>query len=74
LPIKPVVIGRSDIVGSDSHVAPQTPNGDGHRLPFKEKDLPGLSRMADILIAAIAARGWSRRDFVKPGATVIDVG
>jgi methylenetetrahydrofolate dehydrogenase (NADP+)/methenyltetrahydrofolate cyclohydrolase len=37
-------------------------------------DLPGVCRRADILVAAIGRSGMITRDFVKPGATVIDVG
>jgi len=36
--------------------------------------LPGLCRTADILVAAIGRPGFVTRDFVKPGAAVIDVG
>jgi methylenetetrahydrofolate dehydrogenase (NADP+)/methenyltetrahydrofolate cyclohydrolase len=40
----------------------------------KTHDLPGVCRRADILVAAIGRAGMITRDFVKPGATVIDVG
>jgi methylenetetrahydrofolate dehydrogenase (NADP+)/methenyltetrahydrofolate cyclohydrolase len=40
----------------------------------KTRDLPGVCRRADILVAAIGKAGLISRDFVKPGATVIDVG
>ena len=40
----------------------------------KTHDLPGVCRRADILVAAIGRAGMFTRDFVKPGATVIDVG
>jgi len=40
----------------------------------KTRDLPGVCRRADILIAAIGRAGMITREFVKPGATVIDVG
>ncbi len=40
----------------------------------KTYDLPGVCRRADILVAAIGRAGMITRDFVKPGATVIDVG
>jgi methylenetetrahydrofolate dehydrogenase (NADP+)/methenyltetrahydrofolate cyclohydrolase len=40
----------------------------------KTRDLPGVCRRADILVAAIGRAGMITRDFVKPGATVIDVG
>jgi methylenetetrahydrofolate dehydrogenase (NADP+)/methenyltetrahydrofolate cyclohydrolase len=40
----------------------------------KTPDLPAVCRRADILVAAIGRAGMITRDFVKPGATVIDVG
>jgi methylenetetrahydrofolate dehydrogenase (NADP+)/methenyltetrahydrofolate cyclohydrolase len=40
----------------------------------KTRDLPEVCRRADILIAAIGRAGMVTRDYVKPGATVIDVG
>src|SRR5258706_16301114 len=40
----------------------------------KTIDLPGVCRRADILVAALGRAGMITRDYVKPGATVIDVG
>jgi methylenetetrahydrofolate dehydrogenase (NADP+) / methenyltetrahydrofolate cyclohydrolase len=40
----------------------------------KTRDLPAVCRRADILVAAIGRAGMITRDFVKAGATVIDVG
>jgi methylenetetrahydrofolate dehydrogenase (NADP+) / methenyltetrahydrofolate cyclohydrolase len=40
----------------------------------KTRDLPGVCRRADILVAAIGRAGMITKDFVRPGATVIDVG
>ena len=40
----------------------------------KTRDLPGVCRRADILVAAIGRAGMITRDYVKPGACVIDVG
>jgi methylenetetrahydrofolate dehydrogenase (NADP+)/methenyltetrahydrofolate cyclohydrolase len=40
----------------------------------RTKDLPGLCRTADILVAAVGRPEMVRGDWVKPGATVIDVG
>jgi methylenetetrahydrofolate dehydrogenase (NADP+)/methenyltetrahydrofolate cyclohydrolase len=37
-------------------------------------DLPGIARRADVLVAAIGRPGMVRGDWIKPGATVIDVG
>lgn len=40
----------------------------------RTRDLPALCRTADILVAAIGKPGFVKADWVKPGATVIDVG
>src|SRR5690606_8325205 len=40
----------------------------------KTPDLPAVCRQADILVAAVGRAGLVRREFVKPGATIIDVG
>ena len=40
----------------------------------RTSDLPAVTRRADILIAAIGRPGFIRGDYIKPGATVIDVG
>src|SRR5260370_25385890 len=40
----------------------------------KTRDLPAVAREGDILVAAIGRAGFVTRDFVKPGASVIDVG
>jgi methylenetetrahydrofolate dehydrogenase (NADP+)/methenyltetrahydrofolate cyclohydrolase len=40
----------------------------------KTRDLPALSRQADILVAAMGKAAFVTGDFIKPGATVIDVG
>src|SRR3546814_4724767 len=40
----------------------------------RSRDLPGLARQADILVAAVGRPGMVRGDWVKPGAIVIDVG
>ena len=40
----------------------------------KTPDLPAVARGADILVAAIGRAGFVTRDFIKPGATVVDVG
>jgi methylenetetrahydrofolate dehydrogenase (NADP+)/methenyltetrahydrofolate cyclohydrolase len=69
-----VVVGRSDIVGKP--VAMLLLNGDATVTVChsKTRDLPVVCRRADILIAAIGRAGMITRDFVKPGAAVIDVG
>jgi methylenetetrahydrofolate dehydrogenase (NADP+) / methenyltetrahydrofolate cyclohydrolase len=69
-----VVVGRSDIVGRP--VATMLLNLDATVTVChsKTRDLEAVCRTADILIAAIGKPGLITREFVKPGATVIDVG
>lgn len=69
-----VVVGRSDIVGKPTAMLLINANATVTVCHSKTRDLPGVCRRADILIAAIGRAGMIRRDFVKPGATVIDVG
>lgn len=69
-----VVVGRSDIVGKP--VAMLLTNGHATVTicHSRTRDLPGVCRRADIVIAAIGRTGMITPEFVKPGATVIDVG
>jgi len=69
-----VVIGRSDIVGKPIAMLLLNANATVTVTHSKTKDLPAVCRAADILVAAIGRPGFVTRDFVKPGATVIDVG
>ena len=69
-----VVVGRSDIVGKPAAMLLTNANATVTVCHSKTRDLPGVSRKADILVAAIGRAGMIRGDFVKPGATVIDVG
>ncbi len=69
-----VVIGRSDIVGKPVAMLLLNQNATVTVCHSKTRDLPGVCRRADILVAAIGRAGMVTRDFVKPGATVIDVG
>jgi len=69
-----VVIGRSDIVGKPVAMLLLNANATVTVCHSKTKDLPAVCRRADILVAAIGRAGMVTRDFVKPGATVIDVG
>ena len=69
-----VVIGRSDIVGKPVAMLLINNNATVTVCHSKTRDLPGVCRRADILVAAIGKSGLVTRDFVKPGATVIDVG
>ena len=69
-----VVVGRSDIVGKPTAMLLTNANATVTICHSKTRDLPGVCRRGDILIAAIGRAGMITRDFVKPGATVIDVG
>ena len=69
-----VVVGRSDIVGKPMAMLLLNANATVTVCHSKTRDLPGVCRTADILVAAIGRRAMVTRDFVKPGATVIDVG
>jgi methylenetetrahydrofolate dehydrogenase (NADP+)/methenyltetrahydrofolate cyclohydrolase len=69
-----VVVGRSDIVGKPAAMLLTNANGTVTICHSKTRDLPGVCRRADILVAAIGRAGMITKDFVKPGATVIDVG
>jgi len=69
-----VVVGRSDIVGKPVAMLLLNENATVTVCHSKTRDLPGVCRRADILVAAIGRAGMITRDFVKPGATVIDVG
>ncbi len=69
-----VVVGRSDIVGKPAAMLLLNANATVTVAHSKTRDLPAVCRRADILIAAIGRPGLITRDFVKPGATVIDVG
>ena len=69
-----VVVGRSEIVGKPVAMLLLNANATVTVCHSKTSDLAGVCRRADILIAAIGRPGMITRDFVKPGATVIDVG
>jgi methylenetetrahydrofolate dehydrogenase (NADP+) / methenyltetrahydrofolate cyclohydrolase len=69
-----VVIGRSDIVGKPMALLLLHANATVTVCHSKSRDLPGIARRADILVAAIGRAAMVTPDFVKPGATVIDVG
>ena len=69
-----VVIGRSDLVGKPMALLLLHENATVTICHSKTADLPGVCREADILVAAIGRAAMVTRDFIKPGATVIDVG
>ena len=69
-----VVVGRSDIVGKPAAMLLLNANATVTVCHSKTHDLAGVCRRADILVAAIGRAGMITRSFIKPGATVIDVG
>ena len=69
-----VIIGRSLIVGKPLAAMRTNANGTVTTCHSKTVDLPGVSSEADILVAAMGKGAYITSDFVKPGATVIDVG
>ncbi len=69
-----VIVGRSDIVGKPAAMLLLNANATVTVCHSKTRDLPRVCSQADILVAAIGRAGLITRDFVKPGATVIDVG
>jgi len=69
-----VVVGRSDIVGKPTAMLLLNAHATVTVCHSKTRDLPRVCRRADILVAAIGRAGMITREFVKPGATVIDVG
>ena len=69
-----VVIGRSNIVGKPVAQLLLAENATVTIAHSKTRDLPGLCRRADLVVAAIGRPEMVRGDWIKPGATVIDVG
>ena len=69
-----VIIGRSEIVGKPMALLLLQRDATVTICHSKTPDLPSVAATADILVAAIGRAGVVTREFVKPGATVIDVG
>ncbi|WP_019834086.1 bifunctional methylenetetrahydrofolate dehydrogenase/methenyltetrahydrofolate cyclohydrolase FolD [Sphingomonas sp. PR090111-T3T-6A] len=69
-----VVIGRSNIVGKPMAQLLLSKSCTVTIAHSRTKDLPALCRTADILVAAVGRPEMVKRDWIKPGATVIDVG
>jgi len=69
-----VVIGRSDIVGKPMAMLLLHRHATVTICHSRTRDLAAVAATADILVAAIGRPGFVTPDFVKPGATVIDVG
>ncbi|HET7383350.1 MAG TPA: bifunctional methylenetetrahydrofolate dehydrogenase/methenyltetrahydrofolate cyclohydrolase FolD [Pseudolabrys sp.] len=72
--LEAVVIGRSNIVGKPVAQLLLTENATVTIAHSKTNDLPTVCRRADLLVAAIGRPETVRGDWIKPGATVIDVG
>ncbi len=73
-----VVIGRSNIVGTPMTILLSRNTKPGNATVTlthsRTKDLAGITRTADVIVAAIGKAGFVTADMVKPGAIVIDVG
>jgi methylenetetrahydrofolate dehydrogenase (NADP+)/methenyltetrahydrofolate cyclohydrolase len=69
-----VVIGRSDIVGKPMALLLLHRDATVTVCHSRTPDLPAICRTADVLVAAIGRPAFVTKAFVKPGATVIDVG
>jgi methylenetetrahydrofolate dehydrogenase (NADP+) / methenyltetrahydrofolate cyclohydrolase len=73
-----VVLGRSEIVGRPLSImlSQHGPGGDATvtLCHSRSRDLPAITRSADILIVAIGKPKFVTAEMVKPGATVVDVG
>ncbi|HEY7288921.1 MAG TPA: bifunctional 5,10-methylenetetrahydrofolate dehydrogenase/5,10-methenyltetrahydrofolate cyclohydrolase [Vicinamibacterales bacterium] len=69
-----VVIGRSDIVGKPMALLMLHRNATVTICHSKTPDLPAVASEADVLVSAIGRPGFVTSAFVKPGATVIDIG
>ena len=69
-----VVLGRSNIVGKPISALLQKMNATVVMAHSRTMNLPEMCRSADILIAAVGRPFMVKKDWIKPGATVIDVG
>lgn len=69
-----VVIGRSEIVGKPVSFLLQQRNATVTMCHSRSRDLPGICREADVLIAAAGVPMMVKADWIKPGAAVMDVG
>jgi methylenetetrahydrofolate dehydrogenase (NADP+)/methenyltetrahydrofolate cyclohydrolase len=69
-----VVIGRSNIVGKPLAQLLLAENATVTVAHSRTRDLPAVAQRADLLFAAVGRPEMVKRDWIKPGATVIDVG
>ncbi|QFR34797.1 bifunctional methylenetetrahydrofolate dehydrogenase/methenyltetrahydrofolate cyclohydrolase FolD [Ancylobacter sp. TS-1] len=72
--LEAVVVGRSNIVGKPLAQLLLREDATVTIAHSRTRDLPGVCRRADILIGAVGRPEMIRGDWIKPGATVIDVG
>jgi methylenetetrahydrofolate dehydrogenase (NADP+)/methenyltetrahydrofolate cyclohydrolase len=72
--LEAVVIGRSNIVGKPMAQLLLRENCTVTIAHSRSRDLPAIARRADILVVAVGRAGLVKGDWLKPGATVIDVG
>jgi len=69
-----VVLGRSNIVGVPTALLLLKENATVTICHSRTKNIPEITRQADVLVAAVGRHEMVRGDWIKPGATVIDVG
>ena len=69
-----VVVGRSNLVGKPTAALLLAANATVTVCHSRTRELRGVCARADVLIAAVGSPRLIERDFVKPGAVVIDVG
>ena len=69
-----MVIGRSNLMGKPMAQMLLAADCTVTIAHSRSKDLPGIVRQADIVVAAVGRAEMVKADWVKPGATVIDVG
>jgi methylenetetrahydrofolate dehydrogenase (NADP+)/methenyltetrahydrofolate cyclohydrolase len=73
-----VIVGRSNIVGKPLALILMRKGDDANATVTichsRTRDIPALTRTADVIVMAIGQARFLRADMVRPGATVIDVG
>jgi len=69
-----VVIGRSKIVGAPMSCILRSYNATVTTCHSRTKDVPHFTRQADIIVAAVGVPQMVKKDWVKPGAIIIDCG
>jgi len=72
--VNAVVLGRSNIVGMPVALLLIRENATVTVCHSRSKDLPGIVRNADVLVAAVGKAEMVKGDWIKPGAVIIDVG